>query len=215
MSTYVNHRGEYRGTNIGLTFGATISTLSTLAAIGAGIAIFMKPALLLSIGLTLPATLVALGILAISLAAVALLAIYSIRKNNQISEMKGPKIVVCKSHDVLVVTREDYKFIEENLKNSDDNSEFRIDLTTSKSKGVYVAGKYDSANKLGDSMMIKIDVKGSDGNAITGEQLRKTLGFKDGSSELPIDILPSPKVEALKVEKPKAEEQAKESAPTK
>ncbi|WP_265014603.1 hypothetical protein [Wolbachia endosymbiont (group B) of Camptogramma bilineatum] len=75
-----------------------------------------------------------LGISVLAFAAVALasLAIYSIIKNNEISELKAPRIVIGSSqrYPMLQVTDKDYRFIEENYKNK--NGEYIIDFTNLK-----------------------------------------------------------------------------------
>lgn len=67
---------------------------------------------------------------------------YSIMKNNEISELKAPRIVTgsYQRYLMLQVTDKDLEFIEENYKN--ENGEYTIDFTNSKGE-VFKAASYN------------------------------------------------------------------------
>lgn len=195
----------------------------------------MKPELLPSMSLTLPVALVTLGVAFTLLAAITSLAIYSIRKNNEISEMKGPKLVLANGDYVMLqVAQEDYEYIKasnkaENAEAKPGSETYDIDLELNGQRLHILCGesnlpllgndKYLAIGQMTlkekdgqDKMLISFNEK----NKVTlhKDELSKLgLGTKENDARaLSVTLLPSPKVEETKSA---AQGEAKESGPNK
>ncbi|UIP92787.1 hypothetical protein JSQ73_000055 [Wolbachia endosymbiont of Anopheles demeilloni] len=136
MSILKNHLYK---TNIAL------AALTSLYVIGTAVAL-STPYWVSSTSLLAPLAVFAatpLGISVLAFVAVALvsLAIYSIIKNNEISELRAPRIVTgsYQRYLMLQVTDKDLEFIEEIYKN--ENGEYIIDFTNSKGE-IFKAASY-------------------------------------------------------------------------
>lgn len=132
MLIFKNHRGQLHKTNTALL------VLTSLYVIGAAVAL-SSPYLMSSTYILAPLAAFAakpLGTSVLAFVTVALisLAIYSFMKNNEISELKAPRIVAgsFQRYLMLQVTNKDLEFIEKNYKN--ENGEYTIDLLTQKAK---------------------------------------------------------------------------------
>ncbi|WP_395463606.1 hypothetical protein [Wolbachia endosymbiont of Cantharis cryptica] len=128
-----------------------------------------------------------MGILAAVAVALIGLAIYAINKNNEISELKAPKIVIKDSKAMLQVTEKEREYIEANNQNKDKEGnavvgEYRIDFTNSEGKKYYVIVTSEKSTKQGDVVFLSIksqEMKGDDGKyvAINESDLLKALGL--------------------------------------
>ncbi|MFP3022984.1 MAG: hypothetical protein ACEY3K_08780 [Wolbachia sp.] len=163
-----------------------------------------------------------IGINLLATVTVALIAsvTYSIIKNNEISELKAPRIVTgnYQRYLILQVTNEDLEFIENNYKN--ENGEYTIDFTNSKGE-VFKAASYDQIRYidnpdpilLGNTKLLDLHQlykKNGDGifEEINCEQELETLGLgveENDAKEVTIEFVPSSIVKSPKVEHEKPE----------
>ncbi|WP_353279899.1 hypothetical protein [Wolbachia endosymbiont (group B) of Udea ferrugalis] len=111
MLIFKNHRGQLHKTNTALL------VLTSLYVIGAAVAL-SSPYLMSSTYILVPlaafaATPLGMSVLAFVTVALISLAIYSFMKNNEISELKAPRIVAGSSQRYLMlqVTNKDLEFI--------------------------------------------------------------------------------------------------------
>ncbi|WP_264376836.1 hypothetical protein [Wolbachia endosymbiont (group B) of Aricia agestis] len=147
MLIFKNHRGQLHKTNTALL------VLTSLYVIGAAVAL-SSPYLMSSTYILAPlaafaATPLGMSVLAFVTVALISLAIYSFMKNNEISELKAPRIVAGSSQRYLMlqVTNKDLEFIEKNYKN--ENGEYTIDFTNSKGE-VFKAESYGQIRYIGN-----------------------------------------------------------------
>ncbi|WP_419214790.1 hypothetical protein [Wolbachia endosymbiont of Rhagoletis cingulata] len=145
---------------------------------------------------------------------------YSIMKNNEISELKAPRIVTgsYQKYLILQVTNEDLEFIENNYKN--ENGEYTIDFTNSKDE-VFKAASYGQIRYIGnpDPILLgntklldlhQLYKKNSDGifEEINCGQELETLGLgveENDAKEVTIKFVPSSIINSPKVEHEKSE----------
>lgn len=140
---------------------------------------------------------------------------YSIMKNNEISELKAPRIVTgsYQRYLMLQVTDKDLEFIEENYKN--ENGEYTIDFTNSKGE-IFKAESYGQIRYndnpdpilLGNTKLLDLHQlykKNGDGifEEINCGQELAMLGLgveKNDAKEVTIEFVPSSIVKSPKVE---------------
>jgi len=145
---------------------------------------------------------------------------YSIMKNNEISELKAPRIVTgsYQRYLILQVINEDLEFIEENYKN--ENGGYTIDFTNSKGK-IFKADSYGQIRYidnpepilLGNTKLLDLHQlykKKGDSifEQINCEQELETLGLgveENDAKEIIIEFVPSSIVKSPKVEHEKPE----------
>ncbi|WP_353283212.1 hypothetical protein [Wolbachia endosymbiont (group A) of Pogonocherus hispidulus] len=149
MLTFKNHRGQFHKTNTALV------ALTSLYVIGAAVAL-SAPYWVSSTSMLAPlaafaATPLGIGVLAFVAVALVSLAIYSINKNNEISELKAPNIVTSSNKIMLQLTKEMHEDIKANNQNKNEKGEvikdeYRINFSL-EGKDYYVTGK------IGDSEM--------------------------------------------------------------
>lgn len=147
-------------------------------------------------------------------------ATYSIMKNNEISELKAPRIVAgsFQRYLMLQVTNKDLEFIEKNYKN--ENGKYTIDFTNSKGE-VFKAESYGQIRYinnpdpilLGNTKLLDLHQlykKNSDGifEEINCGQELETLGLgveENDAKEVTIKFVPSSIINSPKVEHEKSE----------
>ncbi|WP_341807793.1 hypothetical protein [Wolbachia endosymbiont (group E) of Neria commutata] len=205
MSTYVDNLGRCRGKNIALTFliiPAGLSSIASLVTISmpywspAPIAFFAPPAPLVAFA----ATPLGMGILAGFAALFALMAVLAISHviaNNKISEMEGPKIVLCNERSLILEvqkTNGDYEYITTKYqrKNDDDKlipNEFCMGFTNSEGERVRIVFTNNkpilSGNYVG-LLIASVEVKGSNDNYVLKEDLEdqlSALGLGTGDND--------------------------------
>lgn len=145
---------------------------------------------------------------------------YSIMKNNEISELKAPRIVTgsYQKYLILQVTNEDLEFIEKNYKN--ENGKYTIDFTNSKGE-VFKAESYGQIKYkdnpdpilLGNTKLLDLHQlykKNDDGifEEINCGQELETLGLgveENDAKEVTIKFVPSSIINSPKVEHEKSE----------
>lgn len=145
---------------------------------------------------------------------------YSIMKNNEISELKAPRIVAgsFQRYLMLQVTNKDLEFIEKNYKN--ENGKYTIDFTNSKGE-VFKAESYGQIRYinnpdpilLGNTKLLDLHQlykKNSDGifEEINCGQELETLGLgveENDAKEVTIKFMPSSIINSPKVEHEKSE----------
>ncbi|WP_265041619.1 hypothetical protein [Wolbachia endosymbiont (group B) of Melanostoma mellinum] len=154
-----------------------------------------------------------LGISVLAFVAVALvsLAIYSIIKNNKISEPKTPNIVIIsKERDLFVkVKDEDFEYIKKHNQNKKQNGsiitdEYRIDFSL-ESNSYYITATSKEMDK--NDELLKINSLGRKNDKgkyeLIHEEKSKTLGFsteENDDKELIITLVPSSIVKAPEAE---------------
>ncbi|WP_264336687.1 MULTISPECIES: hypothetical protein [unclassified Wolbachia] len=218
MLIFKNHRGQLHKTNTALL------VLTSLYVIGAAVAL-SSPYLMSSTYILAPlaafaATPLGMSVLAFVTVALISLAIYSFMKNNEISELKAPRIVAgsFQRYLMLQVTNKDLEFIEKNYKN--ENGEYTIDFTNSKGE-VFKAESYGQIRYIGnpDPILLgntklldlyQLYKKNSDGifEEINCGQELETLGLgveENDAKEVTIKFVPSSIINSPKVEHEKSE----------
>lgn len=207
MSIFKNHLQK---TNI------VFAVLTSLCVIGAITALttpcwMSSPSMIGPIGVNLLATVTVALIASIT---------YSIMKNNEISELKAPRIVAgsFQRYLMLQVTNKDLEFIEKNYKN--ENGEYTIDFTNSKGE-VFKAESYGQIKYkdnpdpilLGNTKLLDLHQlykKNDDGifEEINCGQELETLGLgveENDAKEVTIKFVPSSIINSPKVEHEKSE----------
>ncbi|WP_353280525.1 hypothetical protein [Wolbachia endosymbiont (group B) of Silvanus unidentatus] len=219
MLIFKNHRGQLHKTNTALL------VLTSLYVIGAAVALsspyLMSSTYILARLAAFAATPLGMSVLAFVTVALISLAIYSFMKNNEISELKAPRIVAGSSQRYLMlqVTNKDLEFIEKNYKN--ENGEYTIDFTNSKGE-VFKAESYGQIRYignpdpilLGNTKLLDIHQLYKKKGDSTFEQINcgqelKTLGLnveENNVQELTIEFVPSSTVKSSKVEQQQQEE---------
>lgn len=218
MLTFKNHCGQLHKTNTALV------ALTALYVIGAAVALsspyWVSSTCTLAPLAAFAATPLGMSVLAFVTVALISLAIYSFMKNNEISELKAPRIVAGSSQRYLMlqVTNKDLEFIEKNYKN--ENGEYTIDFTNSKGE-VFKAESYGQIRYignpdpilLGNTKLLDIHQLYKKKGDSTFEQINcgqelKTLGLnveENNVQELTIEFVPSSIVKSPKVEHEKPE----------
>lgn len=210
MLIFKNYRGQLHKTNTAL------AVLTSLCVIGAAIAL-SAPYWVSSTSILEPLETSVLATVTVALIGSAT---YSIMKNNEISELKAPRIVAgsCQRYLMLQVTDKDLEFIEENYKN--ENGEYVIDFTNLKGE-VFKAESYGQIRYIGnpDPILLgntklldlhQLYKKNGDGifEEINCGQELETLGLgveENDAKEVTIEFVPSSIVKSPKVEHEKPE----------
>ncbi|WP_264729875.1 hypothetical protein [Wolbachia endosymbiont (group B) of Episyrphus balteatus] len=211
MSIFKNHRHK---ANIALV------ALTSLYVIGTAVAL-STPYWVSSTSILAPIAVFAatpLGISVLAFAAVALvsLAIYSIIKNNKISESKTPNIVIISKERGLFVKveNEDFEYIKKHNqnKNQDGNvisDEYRIDFSLGSNSYYITATSKEMNNNDGLLKINSLGRKNDEGKydlINEYEKKLKTLGLdseENDAKELTIKLVPSSIVKSSKVEQQK------------
>ncbi|MBV2146669.1 hypothetical protein NMD99_02075 [Wolbachia endosymbiont of Listronotus oregonensis] len=189
MLTFKNHRGQFHKTNTALV------ALTSLYVIGAAVAL-SAPYWVSSTSMLAPlaafaATPLGMGVLAFVAVALICLAVYAISKNNEISELKAPKIVVDDKQAALLVTKEVYEEIKKNNQVKDEKDKMKgkcyIDFSLEGKNYRIIVGSFSSA---GNTLLLSIsslEVKNKEGEfeAVNKTEWNKTLGLdKDDAKEV-------------------------------
>lgn len=179
-----------------------LAALTSLCVIGA-VAALSAPYWVSSISILAPFRMSVLATVTVTLIGSAT---YSIMKNNEISELKAPRIVIgsYQRYLMLQVTDKELKFIEKNYKN--ENGEYTIDFTNSKGE-VFKAESYGQIKYtdnpypilLGNTKLLdlhQLHKKNDDGifEEINCEQELETLGLgteENDAKEVIIRFVPS------------------------
>lgn len=218
MLIFKNHRGQLHKTNTALL------VLTSLYVIGAAVALsspyLMSSTYILARLAAFAATPLGMSVLAFVTVALISLAIYSFMKNNEISELKAPRIVAGSSQRYLMlqVTNKDLEFIEKNYKN--ENGEYTIDFTNSKGE-IFKAKSYGQIRYvnnpepilLGNTKLLDLhQLSKKNGGGIfeeinCGQELEMLgLGTKeDDAKEVIIRFVPSSIVKSPEVEREEPE----------
>ncbi len=185
MLTFKNHRGQFHKTNTALV------ALTSLYVIGAVVAL-SSPYWVSSTSMLAPlaafaATPLGMSVLAFVAVALVSLAIYSISKNNEISELKAWKIAIVHAHPALQITEGELKYIEENNKNKDKDGkdidgEYRVYFTNQKGEEGYVVATSGEGKEEGDALFLAIKsqaIKDNNGKytSIGHDKLMNILGI--------------------------------------
>ncbi|WP_250296650.1 hypothetical protein [Wolbachia endosymbiont of Oedothorax gibbosus] len=160
MRIFTNHRGQFHKTNTALV------ALTSLYVIGAAVALsspyWVSSTCMLAPLAAFAATPLGIGILATVAVALVGLAVYAISRNNKISELNAPKIVVKDDKVMLQVTKEVYEDIKANNKNKDKDGknvegEYRINFSLD-GKDYYVTGEIgDGKAVFADTVFLNIN----------------------------------------------------------
>ncbi|WP_245611029.1 MULTISPECIES: hypothetical protein [unclassified Wolbachia] len=122
----------------------------------------------------------------------AYLAIYTISRNNKISELKAPKIVV-NGEAKLLVTKEVYEEMKKDnqVKDNAEEDKWYIDFSLKgENYRIAVDGQFDNDETIGNTLLFKIGSlkeKSDEGKfeAVNETKWNKTLGLdKDGAKEV-------------------------------
>ncbi|WP_264338514.1 hypothetical protein [Wolbachia endosymbiont (group A) of Cheilosia soror] len=121
----------------------------------------------------------------------AYLAIYTISRNNKISELKAPKIVV-NGEAKLLVTKEVYEEMKKDnqVKDNAEEDKWYIDFSLKgENYRIAVDGQFDNDETIGNTLLLSInslEVKNKKGKfEAIEEEWDKTLGLdKDGAKEV-------------------------------
>ncbi|MGL9759401.1 MAG: hypothetical protein ACR5LA_11920 [Wolbachia sp.] len=191
MPIFKNHRGQFHKTNTALV------ALTSLYVIGAAVAL-SAPYWVSSTSMLAPlaafaATPLGMGILAVVAIALIYSAISAISKNNEISEVKAPKIVIHSNQAKLLVTKEVYEGMKENNQVKDEKDEvekgkYYINFSLEgKSYRIIVGDQHDVL--AGNTLLLNInslEVKNEEGKfeTVNKTEWKKTLGLdKEGAKE--------------------------------
>ncbi|WP_353285388.1 hypothetical protein [Wolbachia endosymbiont (group A) of Beris morrisii] len=198
MLTFKNHCRQFHKTNTALV------ALTSLYVIGAAVAL-SAPYWVSSTSMLAPlaafaATPLGIGILAIVAIALVSSAIYAILKNNEISELKAPKIVVNNDRKnsketALLVTEDILMEMARNNQVKDEEgkvekNKYYIDFSLEGKNYRIIVSISQFINRLGNTLLFKIDsleVKNKEGKFETVDETEwnKTLGLdKKGAEEV-------------------------------
>lgn len=191
--TFKNHRGQFHKTNTALV------ALTSLYVIGAVVAL-SSPYWVSSTSMLAPlaafaVTPLGMGILAVVAVALIGLAMYAISKNNEISELKAPKIIFGEEEEevALLVIKEVYEEMKKNNQVKDEkgkveDGKYYIDLSLEGKNYRIIIGD-QSFVTLGNTLVFKIDsleMKNKEGKfeTVNKTEWKKTLGLdKEGAKE--------------------------------
>ncbi|MFP3020169.1 MAG: hypothetical protein ACEY3F_02280 [Wolbachia sp.] len=175
MLTFKNHHGQFHKTNTALV------ALTSLYVIGAAVALsspyWVSSTCMLAPLAAFAATPLGIGVLAFVAIALISLAMFAIRKNNEISKLKAPNIVVDGNKIMLQLTKEVHEDIKANNQNKNEKGEvikdeYRIYFSL-EGKDYYVTGKIgDGKAEFGDTVLLDI-------NLLTVKDGEKTTEIKD------------------------------------
>ncbi|OAM00684.1 hypothetical protein [Wolbachia endosymbiont of Dactylopius coccus] len=193
MLTFKNHRGQFHKTNTALV------ALTSLYVIGAVVAL-SAPYWVSSTSMLAPlaafaVTPLGMGILAVVAVALIGLAMYAISKNNEISELKAPKVIFGEGEKevALLVTKEVYEEIKKNNQVKDEkgkvkDGKYYIGFSLEgKNYRIIIGDQFDEA--AGNTLILEIDsleVKNKEGKfeTVNKTEWKKTLGLdKEGAKE--------------------------------
>lgn len=212
-------------TNHHQKINTALVALTSLYAIGAAVAL-STPYWVSSTSILAPLAVFAatpLGVSIFAFTAVVLtsLAIYTINKNNKISELKTSRIAVTDNKDIfLLVTEQDFEYIKQNNCNKNEEgslieNECRIDFTL-EGRSYYITAVVDDEYKmLGNTRFLEINSLGikNDKNEFdvisNNKEMLKKLNLdteKNDAKELSISFLSSSAFEAPEVEQGKTSE---------
>lgn len=160
MPIFKNHCGQFHKTNTALV------ALTSLYVIGAAVALsspyWISSTCMLAPLAAFAATPLGIGVLAFVAIALTSLAISAIIKNNEISELKAPKIFIKDNKVMLQITKEVYEDIKANNQNKNGKGEvikdeYRINFSLA-GKDYYVTGKFgDGKAEFGDIVSLDIN----------------------------------------------------------
>ncbi|MFP3033679.1 MAG: hypothetical protein ACEY3M_22130 [Wolbachia sp.] len=175
---FKNHRGQSHKTNIAFV------ALAALCAVGAIVA--------LSAPLWRPSTTPEAFILAGVNIMLAYLAIYTISRNNKISELKAPKVLSECGEAKLLVTKEVYEEMKKDnqVKDNVEEGKYYIDFSLEGKNYRIIVDELDSDETIGNSLLLitnSLEVKNKEGKfeAVDKEEWDETLGLnKDGAKEV-------------------------------
>ncbi|NSM56486.1 hypothetical protein HET73_02770 [Wolbachia endosymbiont of Atemnus politus] len=180
--TFKNHRGQLHVMNTALV------ALTSLYVIGAAVALsapyWVSATSALAPLAAFAATPLGIGILATVSVALIGLAVYSIIKNNKISEEKAPKVVADdQNQPVLMLTQDVFEQMKENNKHENKDGKviegkYCIYFTNSEGKECRVIVDNNIAKELGNTLLSKIDsleVKKDDGEYVSINDKSKQL----------------------------------------
>ncbi|WP_265025607.1 hypothetical protein [Wolbachia endosymbiont (group A) of Bibio marci] len=195
MLTFKNHRDQSHKANTALV------AFTSLYVIGAAVAL-SSPYWVSSTSMLAPlaafaATPLGIGVLAFVAIALTSLAISAIIKNNEISELKAPKIIVNDSKQAaLLVTKEVYEEMKKDNQVKDEKGKVKegkyyIDFSLEgKNYRIIVDDQPTNNMMMGNILLFKIDsleVKSKEGKFETVDEAEwnKTLGLdKNGAKEV-------------------------------
>ncbi|WP_353273888.1 hypothetical protein [Wolbachia endosymbiont (group A) of Ennomos erosarius] len=175
---FKNHRVQSHKTNIAFV------ALAALCAVGAIVA--------LSAPLWRPSTTPEAFILAGVNIMLAYLAIYTISRNNKISELKAPKVLSECGEAKLLVTKEVYEEMKKDnqVKDNVEEGKYYIDFSLEGKNYRIIVDELDSDETIGNSFLLitnSLEVKNKEGKfeAVDKEEWDETLGLnKDGAKEV-------------------------------
>jgi len=186
MLTFKNHCGQFHKMNTALV------ALTSLYVIGAAVA-FSSPYWASSYPALAPLAAFAatpLGMFMLAAPAIILvgLAWYAISKNNEISELKAPKLVKDGENVALLVTRDVFEEMKKNNQVKDKQGQYYIDFSlNSKDYRVIVGDKF--TEERGNTLLFKassLEVKNDKGEyVLTNNKPSGELGLdKEGAKEV-------------------------------
>ncbi|WP_265035835.1 hypothetical protein [Wolbachia endosymbiont (group A) of Anomoia purmunda] len=179
---FKNHRGQSHKTNIAFVALAALCAVGTIVALSAPL---WRPST--AAFATTPEAFILAGV---NIALVGL-AVYAISKNNEISELKAPKIVV-DGEAKLLVTKEVYEEMKKDnqVKDNAEEDKWYIDFSLKgENYRITVDGQFDNDETIGNTLLLSInslEVKNKEGKfEAIEEEWDKTLGLdKDGAKEV-------------------------------
>ncbi|GFT22510.1 uncharacterized protein NPIL_455771 [Nephila pilipes] len=181
---FKNHRGQSHKTNIAFV------ALAALCAIGAIVALsapFWRSST--AAFATTPETFILAG----TNITLAYLAIYTISRNNKISELKAPKVFSECGEAKLLVTKEVYEEMKKDnqVKDNAEEDKWYIDFSLKgENYRITVDGQSDNDETVGNSLLLiinSLEVKNKEGKFETVDKTEwnKTLGLdKEGAKEV-------------------------------
>ncbi|MDG7056966.1 MAG: hypothetical protein LKM43_02350 [Wolbachia endosymbiont of Penenirmus auritus] len=191
MPIFTNHRGQRHVMNTALV------ALTSLYVIGAAVAL-SSPYWASSYPVLAPlvafaSTPLGIGVLIAVSAALIGLAVYAISKNNEISELRAPKIVIDdKGQLLLMLTRDVLKEVKENNQHKDEKGkeiqdQYCIYFTNSEGKGcrVIISNKMNPLS-MGNALCLPIhslELKNKEGKYEDMQQQVATLGLNQNGAK--------------------------------
>ncbi|MDR1139872.1 MAG: hypothetical protein LBJ80_03055 [Rickettsiales bacterium] len=187
MPIFKNHRGQFHKMNTALVALTSLYVIGAAAALSSPYWASSYPALAPLAAFA--ATPLGMGILAFVAIALTGLAIRAIIQNNEISELKAPKLIKDGEDVRLLVTRDVFEEMKKNNQVKDDNGnaksgQYYIDFNLGdKNYRVIVDGK---SEELGNTLLLGISsLKAKDSNGKytldSLKEVKKELSDKEGS----------------------------------
>ncbi|MFP3016904.1 MAG: hypothetical protein ACEY3L_18625 [Wolbachia sp.] len=185
---FKNHRGQLHKAN-------TVFVAFTAIYVIGGLAILSTPLWRPSTCklAAFAATPLGMGVLAFVAAALTYLAIYAISKNNEISELKAPKVFSECGEAKLLVTKEVYEEMKKDnqVKDNAEEDKWYIDFSLKgENYRITVGGQFGNDETVGNSLLLiinSLEVKNKKGKFETVDKTEwnKTLGLdKEGAKEV-------------------------------